>query len=88
MIFRIIPPQIINLCVRGTILCVGGRSPGGIQYLRPANTVPSRGQQGGEGEGSPPLGGRRSEAQGVAGEAQRHRARRLHALRPETSADY
>ena len=86
MIFRIIPPQIINLCVRGTILCVGGRSPGGIQYLRPANTLPSRGQQGGEGEGSPPLGGRRSEAQ-RCWEVQWHRALHLHALRPEASAD-
>ena len=65
-----------------------GESPGGIQELRRANNPPSRGLQGGEGEGSPPLGGRRSEAQGVAGEAQRHRARRLHALRPEASADY
>ena len=59
----------------------------GIELLRPANNRPGRGLQGGEGEGSPPLGGRRSEAQGVAGEAQRHRARRLHAMRPEASAD-
>ena len=54
---------------------------GGIKLLRPANNRPARGLQGGEGEGSPPLGGRRSEAQ-------RHRARRLHAMRPEASADF
>ena len=69
-------------------LCVQGGSPGEIGYLRTANSAPSRGQQGGEGEGSPPLGGCWLEAQGVAGEAQRHRATRLHALRPEASADY
>ena len=75
------------LCVQGAVLFVQGGSPGGIEALRGANSAPSRGLQGGEGEGSPPLGGRRSEAQGVAGEAQRHRARRLHAMRPEASAD-
>ena len=75
------------LCVQGAVLFVRGGSLGEIDPLRGANSPPSRGLQGGEGEGSPPLGGRRSEAQGVAGEAQRHRARRLHALRPEASAD-
>ena len=60
---------------------------GGFKLLRPANNSLAWGLQGGEGEGSPPLGGRRSEAQGVAGEAQRHRARCLHAMRPEASAD-
>ena len=68
-------------------LYVQGGSPGGIEELRGANRHPSRGLQRGEGEGSPPLGGRRLEAQGVAGEAQRRRARRLHAMRPEASAD-
>ena len=76
------------LCVQGAVLCVRGRSPGEIEELRGANTPPSRGLQGGEGEGSPPRGGRRSEAQGVAGEAQRHRAGFLHAMRPEASADF
>ena len=75
------------LCVQGAVLCVRGGSPGEIGEFRSANKPPSQGQQGGEGEGSPPLGGRRSEAQGVVGEAQRHRARRLHAMRPEASAD-
>ena len=75
------------LCVQVTVLCVRGGSPGEIQEFRTANNPPSRGLQGGEGEGSPPLGGRRSEAQGVAGEAQRRRARVLHAMRPEASAD-
>ena len=76
------------LFVQGAVLFVRGGSPGGIDPLRPANNPPSRGLQGGEGEGSPPLGGLLSEAQGVAGEAQRRRARLLHAMRPEASADY
>ena len=56
------------LCVQGAVLCVWGAVlyvPGGswvsLESLRGANSWPAPGLQGGEGEGSPPLCGRRLE---------------------------